>query len=290
MQTISVGSLIPASLPGALSPAVRIRILAGGAAVVAAATVVGVVLATGTTPAQPRAQCKAAPQPLIVPGVPSKATAGVRAAFAAWPKGTIAQLELLARDHPGDTVIRFNYGIALLCRGYLNDAATALQAAKASGRNTFYAMRADELLHPQFFTPTNGLYPVFQPLGSEPLLERGAILQRQGHQQSAERLYARAARLHPNDDQAQAAAAVGLFDEDRLSLSFSRLGALTKRFPRSQSVHFHLALLSAWVGLRTEAQKHFRIAEQLAPTTSLGRQAAAFVAQLRTGGTESAGR
>jgi hypothetical protein len=268
-----------------MSPAARIRILVGAAAVVCAGAVVGVVLATGSNPPQPKTQCPTAPSPLVVPGVRSQAVGAVRAAFRAWPGGTIPRMQTLVRDYPQDAVVRFNYGVALLCHGYLPDASQALEAAKSKGRNTFYEMRADELLHPNLFQPPDGLYPVFQPVGSEPLLERGVVQQRQGHQHSAEKLYAQAARLHPDDDQAQAAAAVGLFDEDHLSRSFSRLGKLTQRFPRSQSVHFHLALLSAWVGLRGDALKHFRIARSLGSTTVLGKQAAAFVHQLETAGT-----
>jgi tetratricopeptide (TPR) repeat protein len=275
----------------ALSPAARIRLLVALAAAAAAAVVAGVVLATSSNPPQPKTQCRTAPQPLVVPGVRSRSVAGVRAAFAAWPGGTIPQLQLLARDHPSDPVVRFNYGIALLCKGYLADASTALAAAKSSGRDTYYEMRADELLHPQFFQPSDGLYPIFQPVGRvDPLLLRGQIAQRQGHQHTAERLYAKAARLHPDDDQAQVAAAVGLFDEDHLSRSFSRLGPLTKRFPRSQSAHFHLGLLAAWVGLRSEAATQFEAARRLGPTTSLGRQAAEFVARLVPNGTNGAKR
>ena len=92
-------------------------------------------------------------------------------------------------------------------------------------------MRADEILHPQYFTPADGLYPLFEPTGNDPLLLRGVVLQRDGHQHSAERLYAQAAKLHPDDAEAQVAAAVGRFDEDDLSASFSRLGPLVAPFP-----------------------------------------------------------
>jgi hypothetical protein len=270
-----------------VTPSARIRLLVLAAAVVAAGVVVGVVLATGSNPPQPTTQCKTAPNPLIVPGVPSTAVAAVRSAFRQWPNGTLGPLATLVRDHPKDPVVLFNYGVALVCRGYLADATTAFGAAKTSGRDTFYEMRADELLHPNYFQPEDGLYPVFQPTGNEPLLERGAVLQRGGHQHSAEAVYARAAKLHPDDDQAQAAAAVGLFDEDDLTPAFSRLGKLSQRFPRSQSVRFHLGLLSAWVGLRDDALKQFRLAKSLGASTALGKQAAAFVSQLETNGTKS---
>ena len=106
-------------------------------------------------------------------------------------------------------------------------------------------MRADEILHPQYFQPEDGLYPIFQPQHPDPLLIQGVLMQRRGKEHSAEKLYARAARLQPENDEAQVAAAVGRFNEDDLSASFSRLGPLVKRFPHSQSVRYHLGLLLA---------------------------------------------
>ena len=104
---------------------------------------------------------------------------------------------------------------------------------------------------------------MFEPTGPDPLLVRGVVLQRDGHQHSAERLYAKAARLHPDRDEAQVAAAVGRFDEDNLNASFSRLGPLARRFPNSQTVRYHLGLLLAWTGQRAQAIKEFRLARRL---------------------------
>jgi tetratricopeptide (TPR) repeat protein len=269
-----------------LTPTLRIRVLVAAAAVVAAGTVVGVVLATGSNPPQPHSQCSTPPHPLIVPGVPSRAVGRVQAAFAAWPSGSLDRLQGLARAFPHDPVVRFNYGVALLCRGYIPDATQAFEAAKTAGRDTYYEMQSDSILHPQFFHPQNGIpYPVFQPSGNDPLLIRGVALQRQGHQHSAERLYAQAAKLHPDDADAQVAAAVGLFDEDNLSKSFSHLGPLVRRFPKAQTVRFHLGLLLAWTGQRTQAVTEFRRAKALGPSTTLGRQSSQFLAGLVTTGT-----
>lgn len=273
-----------------MSAAARIRILVLAAAVVAAGSVVGVVLATGSNPPQPKTQCKTAPSPLVVPGVRSTQVAAVRRAFARWSGSSVPTLEELARDHPKDPVVAFNYGIALLCRGYLADATTQLERAKTVGRNTYYEMRADELLHPQFFQPSDGLYPVFQPQGNDPLLIRGALAQRQGHQHTAERLYARAARLHPAEVEAKVAVAVGLFDEDHLNRSFSRLGPLTSRYPTSQSAHFHLGLLAVWTGQAKAAETQFAAAARLGPHTALGKQAAALLGKLVPSGTNGAKR
>jgi predicted Zn-dependent protease len=116
-------------------------------------------------------------------------------------------------------------------------------------------------------------------------LERGARLQAQGHQHSAERLYLRAARLAPRDDEAQVAAAVGRFDKDDLAASFSKLGPLTRRFPRSQVVRFYLGLLSAWTGQRDEAVTQFEKTVVLGPKTQLGRAAQTFIERVGAGGT-----
>ena len=79
--------------------------------------------------------------------------------------------------------------------------------------------------------------------------------------------------------EAQVAAAVGRFDEDDLSASFSRLGPLVKRFPHSQTVRYHLGLLLAWTGQRDQAIVEFRAAKRLGPHTELGREADAFAAR-----------
>jgi tetratricopeptide (TPR) repeat protein len=179
--------------------------------------------------------------------------------------------------------VQFNYATALFCAGYLADADQAFRAAKRAGRDTFYEIQSDVILHPQFF---NKGYPPFQSESTDPLLVQGAILQRGGHQHSAERLFARAARLHPRSDQAQVAAAVGLFDMDNLSASFSKLGPLTRRFPRSQSVRYHLGLLLAWTGQRDQAVREFRLAASLGPKTRLGAEAATFLGSLVAGGTK----
>ena len=263
-----------------MTPGARVKLIVAAAAVVAAAGVAGVVLATAQSPKQVSARC-ARPKALVVPGVRSSHVAAVRAALALLPRQAAQRLEPLARASPSDPVVQFNYGSALFCAGYVDEAAQAWTAAKTAGYDTFYEMRADLILHPQYFTPADGLYPIPELDTKDPLLLRGLVLQREGHQHSAEKLYAEAARAHPDDDQAQVAAAVGRFDESNLVPAFSHLGPLVKRFPHSQSVRFHLGLLLAWTGQRTQAVREFRLARSLGPATTLGRQANAFLARLR---------
>ena len=273
-----------------MSPAARVRVLVGVAALAAAGVVAGVVLATRQDPAQPKAECASGAQALIVPGVATAKAAAVRAALALPAKKAAVALEPVAQDAPKDPVVQFNYGLALFCAGYLNEASQAFRTAKTTGRDTFYEMRADEILHPQYFTPKDGLYPIFQPVGADALLLRGVLQQRQGHQHSAERLYRQAALQRPNDDQAQVAAAVGRFDEDNLSASFSQLGPLVKRFPNSQSVRYHLGLLLAWTGRREQAISEFRLARSLGAQTLLGKQSGVFLQGLVPNGTKGQGR
>jgi hypothetical protein len=75
-----------------------------------------------------------------------------------------------------------------------------------------------------------------------------------------------------------------------LSASFSRLGPLVKRFPHSQSVRFHLGLLLAWTGQRTQAVKEFDLARSLNPRTRLGKEAATFLQGLSSGGSTGSAR
>ena len=268
-----------------MSPAVRVRVVAGAAAVATAAIVVGVVAATGQDPAQPVARSCSPRQPYFVDGLASKHEGAIRHAFSfSSSRKTAIALEPLEQLAPGDPAVQFNYGLALYCAGYLAEAVQAFTAAKTAGSNTFYEIRADSILHPQYFSQG---YPIFEPSGAvDVLLRHGIAEQTAGHQHSAERLYARAAKLHPNDDQAQVAAAVGRFDESDLSASFSRLGPLVKRFPNSVSVRYHLGLLLAWTGQGAQAVVEFREAKRLGPTTELGREANAFVKRLVTDRTD----
>jgi len=204
--------------------------------------------------------------------------------YIAQPPKTAAQsLERLALRNPKDPAVHFTFGTVLFCAGYIADAEQAFRAAKSGGYDTFYEIQADAVLHPQFFDQG---HPIFEPQGRDPLLLQGVLLQRRGKQHSAEKLYARAARLHPDDDEAQVAAAVGRFDEDNLSASFSRLGPLVQRFPRSQSARYHLGLLLAWTGQRNQAITEFRLARSLGPKTRLGMEANTFLGGLVTGGTK----
>jgi len=269
-----------------MSAVKRVRLLVAAIAVVVAGVVAGVVLATRQDPTQVAVQCKQRPKALVVPGVPSQNVAAVRSALARPPKTAAEVLEPLSQQFPNDPVVQFNFATALFCAGFEADAEQAYRQAKKAGYNTYYEMQADAILHPQYFQPQGGLpYPIFQPQSHDTLLIQGVLMQRRGKQHSAEALYARAARLQPGNDEAQVAAAVGRFNEDNLSASFSRLGPLVQRFPHSQSVRFHLGLLLAWTGQRAQAVTEFQFARSLNPRSTLGKQSSAFLSGLVKGGT-----
>jgi tetratricopeptide (TPR) repeat protein len=252
-----------------------VSLIVAAAAAAAAAIAVGVTLATRQSPA-PRKSRPGKPTPVLV--LPSPAAGAIRAAFTRWPKGSLDAMQELARRRPRDPVVLYNLGVALYWAGYSDDAVAAFRATKRVGPDTPYAIQADTLLHPSFFQGA----PVFQQLRPDPELRRGILLQLRGRRLSAERLYAAAARARPGDDEAQVAAAVALFDKDRLGRSFGRLGPLTRRFPHSQSVRFHLGLLLAWTGQRDAAKAQFERARALGPRTVLGREANTFLLRLVT--------
>jgi tetratricopeptide (TPR) repeat protein len=262
-----------------MSQRVELYVSVAVAAIAAAGIVIGITLQTRTTPQQPQAQKGPPPVPK---NRPRPWGPQVEAAFRNWPKGSIDTMQRLGLDYPDNADVQLYRGIALLWAGYPSDAEAALESAKKLGRDTIVQVQADNLLHPGFFQPATGpSYPIFQPLTPNKLLEQGSRLQQQGHQISAERLYQRAARLAPNDDEAQVAAAVGLFDESNLTPAFSHLGPLTRRFPKSQSVRYYLGYLLAWTGQAAAAKKQFRQAYALDPKSPLGKASGQLLAGIK---------
>lgn len=227
--------------------------------------------------------------------------AQVGAALSAWPGG-FARLATLARDHPRSAVAQLHYGLGLYWRGDEGAAKAAWRAARQAQPDTPYAERAEDLLYPNF---PRGL-PTFVPSFRSPTaldrlsppkqlayLERlaatdgehgrilyGVALQRLGRQVSALREFQAAAALAPGDPEAQVAEAVARFDKADPSRTFSRLGPLARRYPKSQSVRFHLGLCLLWLGSVSQARQELRLARQLGPRTPLGVEAGTFLDQL----------
>jgi tetratricopeptide (TPR) repeat protein len=226
--------------------------------------------------------------------------AEIGSAFSHWPEGTVSKLERLAAEHPRDSRVLLHLGFARFWVGRDNEALQAWRDAARVEPDSPSAGRADDVLHPGFprgrphFVPSFGLPSSLTGLTAPrqvAILARfarsrdvkakllyGLALQRLGHRLSARRQYDAAVRLEPRNPEARVAAAVVRFDKARPSVAFSQLGPLTRRFPRAQSVRFHLGLMLLWLaraqpGSVEQGKAQLRQARALGPTTVLGREA-----------------
>jgi predicted Zn-dependent protease len=228
--------------------------------------------------------------------------AQVGAAVSAWPDGTLARLDELATRHPSTGVVLLHLGLAQVASRKASAAEAAWRKVLERDPDSEAAVQAESLLHPRFapgrppFVPSSGLPAEvvgLSPARQLAALERaargkeakakllyGSVLQRLGRPVSAERQFAAASRLAPGDAEAQTAAAVGLFSKAKPELAFSRLGPLAPRFPRSQTVRFHLGELLLWIGQLDKARQELRLARREGPSTPLGRTAGEFLAKL----------
>ena len=238
----------------------------------------------------------------------SSVQAQVGAAFAAWAPADAARtrvvrrLEAIARVHPRSAFARLHLGLARLSAGNTRGALAAWRAALRADPDSASAVEADTLLHPNFPRGLPTFVPSFSPpaglgrlaparqldalaLGARKpdvraKLLYGVALQRLERPRSAEREYAAAAALAPNDAEAQTAAAVGRFDKSHPERAFSQLGPLVRRFPHAPTVRFHLGLLLLWLGQLDTAEKELRRAHAEGPSTPLGREAMRFLTRL----------
>jgi tetratricopeptide (TPR) repeat protein len=207
------------------------------------------------------------------------------AAVAAWPEGTLARLEDLARRHPMSGAVQFHLGLARFWSGESERALAAWRAARARDPDTAFAVRASDLLFRQFppglptfvasfraparvadLAPPRQLAELRRSArGADPRakLLYGVALQRLDRPVSARRQFTAAARIAPDDPETLVADAVGRFDKEHPERAFSRLGPLGRRFPRAATVRFHLGLLLLWIGDVDGAKAQLRRAAAL---------------------------
>jgi len=321
---------------GVVSPRARVGALVAVAAVAAAGVTIAATMLTATDETR-----NASPQPRLRPGAPpivldlgvrtdaearalrrAIALAGKRRraaaerifarygsveaqvgrAMASWPQGA-SRLEALARDRPRSGAVQLNLGLARFWERDHRGARRAWRAAKRFEPDSTYAVRAGDLLHPEYpvpglpvFVPSFGLPAALdrlQPPAQLRYLERragrggvrdrllyGVALQRLGRPVSARREFAAAAALAPKDVEASTAAAVGRFDKDRPQDAFSRLGPLARQYPRAATIRFHLGLMLLWMGDVGEAKVQFRRAIAADPGSVPAKQAQAFLDRL----------
>jgi tetratricopeptide (TPR) repeat protein len=255
-----------------VSPRLRVWTIVGVAAAAAAGISIGVTLATRSDVDRQRSK----PPPFVAdPTAPPKLAGDVREALRAWPEGTARRLRILAARNPHNALVRLELGLALAFAGRNADAQRAWRDAERAQPDSPSAVHAADLRHPN--TPP-GL-PPFVPSFLRPetavqvRLLRGAAFQQVGRPVSAEREFAAAARIAPDDPEALTAAAVGLYSKERPAAAFSRLGPLARRFPHAQTVRFHLGLLLIYFGDVRRARHELALAEAEGPRTRLGNRA-----------------
>ena len=211
---------------------------------------------------------------------PDSVEAAVGEAVAGWPDGTVESLSRLVAEHPQSGVARLHLGLALLASGEEEAAAREWREAERRDPDSPAALRAEDLLHPQmapgrppFVAPfpelpeLEGLPPERQLAELERRAEAGAVTdwlllgaayQRAGRPVSASEAFRRAAELEPESVEARVAAAVGRFDKDDPSQTFSRLGPLARDHSRAGVVRYHLGLCLSWLGSVEEAKRQLR--------------------------------
>ena len=206
----------------------------------------------------------------------------IGSALASWPAGSLARLEQLAQTNPGSGAALFHLGLARYWETDTEGALEAWRATRARAPDSAYAIRATDLLFRRFPPGQPTFIPSFRadrsvtrlgPAAQLAALARnarrrdarakllyGLALQRLERPISARRQYTAAARLAPRNPEALAADAVGRFDKAHPERAFSRLGPLTRRFPKAATIRFHLGVLLLWLGQLDEARRQLRIA------------------------------
>ena len=231
-------------------------------------------------------------------------------ALAAWP-GTLDRVEQLGALYPRSALVQLHVGLARFWAGE-RGSLDAWREARDVEPDTPYAIRAGDLLHTElapgvpFFQPAKPLGPEIarapvrrqlellreaatSSAGSrEGLVERlyyGLALQRLGRTVSARRVFSAAAADNPGEVEALVADAVGRYSKESPVEAFSRLGPLSRRFPTSATVRFHLGLLLLWQGDVEAARKQLRQARTLEPGSRISREAGRYLDELEGVGT-----
>jgi tetratricopeptide (TPR) repeat protein len=229
--------------------------------------------------------------------------ARVGTALAGWPDGTIRALQDLVREEPGRALVHLNLGFALFWDGRREEAVDQWRAAKRVEPDSLAAVRADDLLHPNFAAGLPHFVSTVEPpadvaaLPADEQVERlrrnaadgaldarllyGIALQRLGRPLSARAVFDEAVRADPDSVEAKVAAAVARFDKAEPEAAFSRLGPLARRHPGNASVRFHLGLLLLWIGNVEEAERQLGLVD---PGTSLGTEAKRLLDRLENVG------
>jgi tetratricopeptide (TPR) repeat protein len=210
--------------------------------------------------------------------------------FATWQgPSSLPAVKRLAAAHSDEPAALLNLGWADYQDGRNADAVAAWQKVAREVPDSPYGVDAEDALHSGEIPGLPYLVLDFQPprsiTGLPPAQELAAaaraaakpdaqaklvygwLLWNLKRPLSAERQFAAAAKLAPDDPLARTAAAVGLFTKANPVKAFGQLGPLTGVFPKSAAVRFHLGLLLLWTGERQKAAAQLRLAIADGPQT-----------------------
>jgi len=224
-------------------------------------------------------------------------------AFAAWNQGGLDAVRRLAEAHPASGVAQLHLGLADYWAGRNADAVSAWEKTASIAADSPYGVKAEDLLHPNLkFLGLPYLLVEFNPPRSirtlPPAQELAALARRAARPNagakvayglalwnlqrplSAERQFAAAAKLAPQDPAVRTAAAVGAFTKADPARAFGRLGPLTAVFPKSSVVRLHLGLLLLWNGETKKALAQLRLAAGEEPGSPYSKDATALLARL----------
>ena len=226
--------------------------------------------------------------------------AKVGSAFAGWPASE-HRIEQLGALYPRSSLMQLHVGLSRFWAG-TGDARAAWREARDVEPDTPYAVRAGDLLYPEFAPGLPGFivsfgYRIEGETPAEQLrllaadrtlrgrLLHGIALQGLGRPVSARRAFANALELAPHNVDALVADAVGRYDKGNPSAAFSRLGPLSRRFPDAATVRFHLGLLLLWQQDVQEATRQLELSRKAEPGSKIAGEATRFLNAIREAGT-----
>lgn len=226
-------------------------------------------------------------------------------AFANWPGNGLETLKSLVAHYPQSPSAGYHLGWAFLWSGRVADAASEWQRVAKAFPDAPEAVEAENALYPN---DTQGLPYLVLPVSLPSAPSRGAqerilaaaarrpdaaaklrygfFLWQLMRPVSAERQFAAAAKLAPEDPAARTAAAVGLFTKRNPSGAFAALGPLTGVFPRAPVVRFELGLLLIWTEQPKKGLAQLRLVAAADPHSEYAREVRTLLSRLVNHGTK----
>jgi tetratricopeptide (TPR) repeat protein len=239
----------------------------------------------------------------ILASNPESVEAAVGSAIARWPAGTTARLRTLGLADEARAVVQFHLGVALFWEQREQAAVNAWQEAITAEPDSPSALRAENLLFPEMPRGRPLVVPSVELVSelrdrsldeqllalqraseAEPTADSaiayGVALQRAGRAVSAREQFELAAQREPDNPEARAAAAIGLFEKADPTPTFATLGALSAEFPDAAVVRYHLALALVWLGDVGEARVQLEKASEVGGDDYYGTQANRLLGEL----------